>query len=495
MRAGAPCETWVLEVTERASLGRSPERPDVLVSGALHGDEIVGPLVTLELGRWLLRRQAAGDAWARRLVRTRRLLLLPLTNAVGFAQRTRRELQHDPNRDFPYQPSSPSACMTTVAARSVNELLRAHLLQLVITFHAGMQALAYVWGDFAHRGGAAHNRSPDHAALQAVAAAAGRYAGSGLQGSAASAAAAAGRGAYPQGPMNDAVYPVHGGMEDWAYAASWDAPRLTPCRPLTHGGYAAERTATYENATARAAVYLVETSDAKQPFAASLGRPAHALRAGAAGDGHVPRNLRLSLAMIDLVQPYVEIIGLDAPADAARGGGGWPACLAAAAAARAVAAARCCGGACRGAIRVDRTHAVWRRADDRGAARWRPASPPTAGDGVWASARRRAAAAAAVTTTRRRAASSARVWRSRAAAAALLPRRRRGRRRRVGASAGGAAGVAARRAAADASRQRAHRRRLEPRGQRPPRAGPARVALGGRARGRRRAVERAPRRA
>ena len=301
--AGAPCETWVLEVTERASLGRSPERPDVLVSGALHGDEIVGPLVTLELGRWLLRRQAAGDAWARRLVRTRRLLLLPLTNAVGFAQRTRRELQHDPNRDFPYQPSSPSACMTTVAARSVNELLRAHLLQLVITFHAGMQALAYVWGDFAHRGGAAHNRSPDHTALQAVAAAAGRYAGSGLQGSAASAAAAAGRGAYPQGPMNDAVYPVHGGMEDWAYAASWDAPRLTPCRPLTHGGYAAERTATYENATARAAVYLVETSDAKQPFAASLGRPAHALRAGAAGDGHVPRNLRLSLAMIDLVQP------------------------------------------------------------------------------------------------------------------------------------------------------------------------------------------------
>ena len=129
----------MLEVTERASLGRSPERPDVLVSGALHGDEIVGPLVTLELGRWLLRRQAAGDAWARRLVRTRRLLLLPLTNAVGFAQRTRRELQHDPNRDFPYQPSSPSACMTTVAARSVNELLRAHLLQLVITFHAGMQ--------------------------------------------------------------------------------------------------------------------------------------------------------------------------------------------------------------------------------------------------------------------------------------------------------------------------------------------------------------------
>ena len=62
-------------------------------------------------------------------------------------------------------------------------------------------------------------------------------------------------------------------------------------------------------------MYLVETSDAKQPFAASLGRPAHALRRRG---GRRPRaeNLRLSLAMIDLVQPYVEILGLDAPADA-----------------------------------------------------------------------------------------------------------------------------------------------------------------------------------
>ena len=52
---GAPCEVWVLEVTHRASLTRHPERPDVLVSGALHGDERVGPLATLELARWLLR--------------------------------------------------------------------------------------------------------------------------------------------------------------------------------------------------------------------------------------------------------------------------------------------------------------------------------------------------------------------------------------------------------------------------------------------------------
>lgn len=37
------------------------------------------------------------------------------------------------------------------------------------------------------------------------------------------------------------VYPVDGGMEDWAYAASWDndfssPPPVVPCAPDTYGG-------------------------------------------------------------------------------------------------------------------------------------------------------------------------------------------------------------------------------------------------------------------
>ena len=45
---------WVLELTHRGSLHRQPQRPDVLISGALHGDERVGPLATLHLAKWLL---------------------------------------------------------------------------------------------------------------------------------------------------------------------------------------------------------------------------------------------------------------------------------------------------------------------------------------------------------------------------------------------------------------------------------------------------------
>ena len=46
-------------------------------------------------------------------------------------------------------------------------------------------------------------------------------------------------------------------------AVRWDAPSVRPCAPSSLGGYPAERTRAYGNASARAVVLLVETSDAK----------------------------------------------------------------------------------------------------------------------------------------------------------------------------------------------------------------------------------------
>ena len=34
---------------------------------------------------------------------------------------------------------------------------------------------------------------------------------------------------YPLGTMNDIIGYVHGGMEDWAYAASWDKELVNVC--------------------------------------------------------------------------------------------------------------------------------------------------------------------------------------------------------------------------------------------------------------------------
>ena len=107
---------------------------------------------------------------------------------------------------------------------------------------------------------------------------------------------------YQQGRMNDIVYAVHGGMEDWAYAASWDTGHSTPCN---QNGYDASRT-TYDPAELRAFNILVETSNVKTPPENTLGDTStDPLEYRQSGDGHVPRNMRLAALLLDIVQPYV----------------------------------------------------------------------------------------------------------------------------------------------------------------------------------------------
>tara|TARA_B110001452_G_scaffold179887_1_gene151019 strand:+ start:394 stop:1845 length:1452 start_codon:yes stop_codon:yes gene_type:complete len=288
------CLNHIIEVTNRTSAASDPERPEVFISGALHGDERVGPLTALELARWLVERYDS-DEWVRRLVDTRIVIIMPMTNAVGWELSRRDEMGIDPNRDFPYDQDA-RACMKSVCARAVNELYRRHLLQLVITFHGGMQAIGYNWGSFNYyRTAGKPHISPDDAVMKDVTGVMSRYAGTG---------GVPGNKVYPYGPMNDQVYPVHGGMEDWGYAASWDTAFVKQCTPSTNGRYDLSRTR-YDASMVRALTILVETTDRKTPPLSSLGTVDGVYHGGGAGDGNVPRNMRLALAGIDLVQPHV----------------------------------------------------------------------------------------------------------------------------------------------------------------------------------------------
>lgn len=290
-----PCLNHIVTITNKSSHASQPLRAAVYISGALHGDERVGIMTALELCRWIVSRYDS-DPWMKRLVDKRVIVLTPMTNAVGAATRTRSELSIDPNRDFPFD-QSPSACMQTIAARTVNEIYRSHILQMVVTFHGGMQAIGYEWGAFPYLNGKPH-RSPDDNSMRQISAAFSRFAGTG---------AVSGNRLYPAATMNDLVYPVHGGMEDWGYGASWDKDKVKPCTPRANGGYSASKTK-YGSADARAFTVLVETSDYKAPSDSTLGGDKGVYNPGLrdrGGDGHVPRNMRLALAAIDLVEPYV----------------------------------------------------------------------------------------------------------------------------------------------------------------------------------------------
>jgi len=233
--------------------------------------------------------------WLARLVSTRRIVIIPTANALGYFRDNRAEGNIDPNRDFPFDVEDPADCMQTIAGRSINELFRSHLFPIGLTFHGGMEVIGYEWGAPTYL----HKDAPDAIAQNDIASAYSRYA-NGFHGHV----------PYDYGTMNDKVYYVRGGMEDWAFAGSWDPERVIPCEPKTFGGYPAAKTK-YNNSTLRAFNMLVETSDPKTPPRDALGKRNQPLVSSNGEDnGHIARNIRLALLAIDVVEPYVSIRGV-----------------------------------------------------------------------------------------------------------------------------------------------------------------------------------------
>jgi hypothetical protein len=187
------------------------DRPQLFFSGNLHGDEWVGPVTLLALAELLLAcgadaRAACFSPWLARLLNTRTLVLLIVSNPAGYSREggpVREDSGLDPNRDFPYATAD---CLRSSTAQAINSAWREHVFQLAVTFHGGMESITYEWGAPAQTGSA--SESPDDAAQAA------------LCGAMRDVAGVFDSHPYALGRTNDIVYPVEGGMEDWAYAGA-----------------------------------------------------------------------------------------------------------------------------------------------------------------------------------------------------------------------------------------------------------------------------------
>eukprot|EP00814_Leptocylindrus_danicus_P009642 CAMPEP_0116025154 /NCGR_PEP_ID=MMETSP0321-20121206/12850_1 /TAXON_ID=163516 /ORGANISM="Leptocylindrus danicus var. danicus, Strain B650" /LENGTH=752 /DNA_ID=CAMNT_0003497235 /DNA_START=194 /DNA_END=2452 /DNA_ORIENTATION=+ len=332
------CKNYIM-IIEDPSVPDPSVLAEVFLSGAVHGNERIGPTTVMETARLLVESaecealprsksdiseaeweddvRKAKDCrsklqkqgifpWARRwmarLVSTRRIVVVPSANALGYYQNKRREGSIDPNRDFAFDQEDWSNCMRTIAGRTINEVYREHMFQHSLTFHGGMVAIAYEWGA-PSRNTPKGIPSPDDTAQVELGLGLSNYAGSftphneGYK--------------YPHDSMNNLVYPVNGGMEDWAYGGSWDLDLVSPCTPTTFGGYDESKT-TYNNATLRAFNVLIETSDNKQPAPNTLGTDEGLFNEMAGnGNGHISRNIRLAQMMIDTVEPYVFVLAVE----------------------------------------------------------------------------------------------------------------------------------------------------------------------------------------
>lgn len=290
--------------------------PQVVISGEIHGNERVGPIASLftsQLLVWaamcaiqhsdshcghLRKLKIRGDeiTWLAFLATSRDTFVLPAPNCDGYVQNTRNEQGIDTNRDFSYSRNDDN-CFQTVTARTFQALFSTALVQILVTFHGGMVALGYEWGSMDHPRG--KDLSPDHMAHRDVGDSMASFAGTFPK-----------EKSYKAKPINSIVYPVFGGMEDWAYAAGWDSARVrTNCVGLN--SYIAGDSSRLKNSIPnnRAVTFLVETSDLKRPHASQFGHDTSILANDASNNndfgGHIPRNTRLALAAIDFVEPYI----------------------------------------------------------------------------------------------------------------------------------------------------------------------------------------------
>ena len=110
--------------------------------------------------------------------------------------------------------------MQTLAGRTVFRIFAENLIVSSITFHGGTNSITYPWGSNNHistinrRKGA---EAPDHTALDSGAQMLVQAAGETFNTASNSRIIK-----YAMGDMTSVVYPVGGGMEDWAYGAGWD---------------------------------------------------------------------------------------------------------------------------------------------------------------------------------------------------------------------------------------------------------------------------------
>jgi hypothetical protein len=255
-------------------------------------------------------------AWLARLVSTRRIVIVPNPNSSGYYLNQRNENYVtpngqstngiDPNRDFPYD-QVPSQCMKSITARTINELFLENLFQMSMTYHGGIENITFEWG----ASDVPFNKvSPDDVAQRILADKMSIYAGE-LYSSGQSNTSPKGR-FYETGDMNDILYGVKGGFEDYAYAGSWESQlQAEQCTPSTYGGYPAEKTQ-YDDATLKTFNILVEISNSKNPPSSELGTNVDLFNAPFVFDnnsdnGYAAKHIRTALMAIDMVEPYVEI--------------------------------------------------------------------------------------------------------------------------------------------------------------------------------------------
>jgi hypothetical protein len=291
----ASCKTLVVELGFRPI---PPDSPAVLILGPVHGDERVAASAAVGLIT-LFARRSHRDPWVSRLLRTRRIIVVPLPNSAAYDQGVRVERQMDgtppvePTTDFPFARTNISEpCMLSSASRVVDELFAKYTFVVALQLQEAereREALLYSWGSqLPSMCGSTvckgKIRVPDHIAYSDVAGRMAAFAGpSHLDNE-----------MLQHGAINDISSPSGGAFVDYAYASSFLAHFRSNCG-----------TSVPSNISHRAISFVIEAVRRETKVNEfDLGRLGDMYLHSSRGNV-VTRVLRAALVAIDVASPYV----------------------------------------------------------------------------------------------------------------------------------------------------------------------------------------------
>ena len=316
------CFNLIVYLTDFDSL--TLNRPQYYISGLVHGNEEIGPTTIVEFAKYFCDNNQSNSLF-HNILKTKMFIMTPMTNAYGYYNHNRedkviefgnRKAFEDPNRDFPYSNDNKEVmpCMKTITGRTINEIFNEHIISGAITFHGGTNVLGYAWGNYIHKKGNRSTEAPDHSAFKTI--------GEVMRDASSSELNQKTRiPDYLLGDMTSTVYPVNGGLEDWAYGGSWendyvDQKPIKICRADSFGKYDMEwkEKNNLNKEKLKCLMYLAETADDKKPIESTLGND-DAFKNKSIFDfentknfyGHIPRNMRLIYSGSDLISASIFI--------------------------------------------------------------------------------------------------------------------------------------------------------------------------------------------
>lgn len=131
---------YALKVSDNVAVNE--DEPEIMITSATHGDEVITVEVEMELIQTLLKNYQKDPRLAK-MINEHELFFIPIVNPQGYSRRDRYARNTDPNRDYPYPGVEERRSVDCID--SIRKFFHAHDFKGSIDLHAYGKLIMFPW--------------------------------------------------------------------------------------------------------------------------------------------------------------------------------------------------------------------------------------------------------------------------------------------------------------------------------------------------------------